>query len=80
MSFVDPRYIPSFQEWADYMYPSLEDYGVVAQFMPGEDWKNWAAGLLSLNPIAQCGAPSPYQFDDWRDWASRLNDALDQGS
>lgn len=80
MSFVNPQYIATFQEWSDYMYPTLQEYGVVAQFMPGEDWKNWAAGLLSINGIAQRGVPVPYQFSDWKDWAVRLNDALNQGS
>jgi len=80
MSYVDPRYIDSFEEWSDYMYPTLEQYGVIEQFTYGSDWKSWAAGLLSLNPIAQLGVPQPYVFDDWQEWASRLIGALDQGS
>lgn len=80
MSYVDPRYIDSFEEWSDFMYPTLEQYGVIEQFTYGSDWKSWAAGLLSLNPIAQLGVPQPYVFDDWKEWASRLIGALDQGS
>ena len=80
MSYVDPRYIDSFEEWSDYMYPTLEQYGVIEQFTYGSDWKSWAAGLLSLNPNAQLGVPQPYVFDDWQEWASRLIGALDQGS
>lgn len=80
MSYVDPRYIPTFQEWSDFMYPSLERYGVIEQFTTGSDWKSWAAGLLSLNPIARLGVPMPYQFDQWQDWAARLIEALDQGA
>lgn len=80
MSYVDPRYIDSFEEWSDYMYPTLEQYGVIEQFTYGSDWKSWAAGLLSLNPIARLGVPQPYVFDDWQEWASRLIGALDQGS
>lgn len=79
MTFVDPRFIPTFTEWADYMYPTLEEYGVVEQVTYGSDWKSWAAGLLSLNSINQKGVPSPYQFDNWRDWATRLVGVLDQG-
>jgi hypothetical protein len=77
--YVDPRYIPSFQDWSDFMYPTLQQYGAIEQFTHGSDWKSWAAGLLSLNGIAQKGAPSPYQFDDWRDWAYRLIDTLGSG-
>ena len=80
MSYVDPRYIDSFEEWSDYMYPTLEQYGVIEQFTYGSDWKSWAAGLLSLNTSAQLGVPQPYVFDDWQEWASRLIGALDQGS
>lgn len=80
MSYVDPRFIPSFQEWADYMYDSLEQYGAIEQVTYGSDWKSWAAGLLSLNGIAQLGAPQPYAFSDWKDWAMRFIEVLDQGA
>lgn len=80
MSYIDPRYIASFEEWADFMYPTLERYGVVVQFTDGDDWKSWAAGLLSLNPLARLGSPQPYAFDDWREWAMRFIGTLDQGS
>lgn len=76
---IDPRAIPTFQLWADLSYPLLQPYGVIAQVIPGDDWKSWAAGLLSLNGINQRGAPSPYGFDDWREWVMRLNQALGQG-
>lgn len=80
MSYIDPRYTASFEEWADFMYPTLEQYGVVVQFTEGDDWKSWAAGLLSLNPLARLGAPQPYAFDDWEEWAMRFIGILDQGS
>ena len=80
MSYVDPRYIDSFEEWSDFMYPFLERYGVIEQFTYGSDWKSWAAGLLSLNPLARLGAPQPYAFDDWKEWAMRFIGILDQGS
>jgi hypothetical protein len=44
------------------------------------DWQNWGAGLLSLNGIASAGVPNPYQFDDWKEWAMRLNQIIDQGT
>jgi hypothetical protein len=76
---IDPRNIPTFELWADLNYPLLQRYGVVAQFVPGEDWKVWGSGLLALNGVAQRGAPSTYMFDDWREWAMRLMQALNQG-
>lgn len=77
MEYVDPRFIPTFKEWSDFMYPTLEQYGVIEQYTHGSDWQSWGAGLLSLNGIAQVGAPSPYQFDDWKEWAMRFIDAMD---
>ena len=80
MSFVNPNFIPTFTEWADYMYPTLQEYGVIEQITHGSDWKSWAAGLSSINGLAEIGVPSPYQFDDWKDWAVRLIENLDQGA
>jgi len=80
MSAVDPRFIKTFVEWSDYMNPSLEQYGTIGRAFHESDWQNWGAALLSLGSIAQLGAPDPYQFTDWKDWAIRFNQALNQGS
>jgi hypothetical protein len=80
MVLIDPRITKTFLEWADYMYPSLSEYGAVARAFSEDDWQSWGAGLLSLNVIAQAGAPNPYQFKDWKDWAIRFNQTLNQGS
>lgn len=77
---VDPRFIPTFKDWADYSYPDLEEYGAIAKVLDDSEWQDWGAGLLSLNGIAKVGAPNPYQFTDWREWAMRFNQALGQGS
>ncbi len=37
---VDPRGIDRFIDWADYMYPDLEQFG---QF---DDWKDWAMRFI----------------------------------
>ena len=77
---VDPRYIPTFRDWADYSYPDLERYGAIVKVDDDSNWQNWAAGLLSLNGIAAVGAPDPYQFSDWREWAMRFNQIINQGT
>jgi hypothetical protein len=76
---VDPRGIDSFIDWADYMYPDLEQYGTVVKMMPGGNWQDWAAGLLAVNKIAESSAPNPYQFDDWKLWAMRFIQTLNSG-
>jgi len=80
MPTVDPRLTKTFVEWSDYMYPTLEQYGAIERVFSDADWQNWGAGLLSLGGIAQLGAPSPYQYNNWKDWADRLNEVLNQGS
>jgi hypothetical protein len=76
---VDPRGIDSFIDWADYMYPDLEQFGTVVKMMPGGNWQDWAAGLLAVNKIAESSAPNPYQFDDWKLWAMRFIQTLNSG-
>jgi hypothetical protein len=76
---VDPRGIDSFIDWADFMYPDLEQYGTVVKMMPGGNWQDWAAGLLAVNKIAESSAPNPYQFDDWKLWAMRFIQTLNSG-
>jgi len=76
---VDPRGIDLFIDWADYMYPDLEQFGTVVKMMPGGNWQDWGAGLLAVNKIAESSAPNPYQFDDWKDWAMRFIQTLNSG-
>lgn len=76
MITVDPRIAKNAVEWADFMYPSLINFGVVSRLMDEKDWQHWAAGLLSSGGIAASGVPNPYQFSDWRDWASRFIDVV----
>jgi hypothetical protein len=80
MSTVDPRLTKTFVEWSDYMQPTLEVYGPIPRVFREGDWQEWGAGLLSLGGISAIGAPNPYQFNDWKLWATRLNEILNQGS
>jgi len=76
---VDPRGIDNFIDWADFMYPDLEQLGTVVKMMPGGNWQDWGAGLLAVNKIAESSAPNPYQFDDWKEWAMRFIQTLNSG-
>ena len=77
---VDPRIVDNVVQWADFMWPTIERFGQPARLMDGDDWQIWASGLLSLAPLAKLGVPSSYQFSDWREWAMRFNDVINQGS
>ena len=47
---------------------------VVRDVHPGGCAVNLGDGLAAL------GVPDAYQFDDWREWAMRFNDVINQGS
>lgn len=73
---VDPRYM-KIQEWADTLCLDLDEYAVIPQLSNPDRWQDWAAGLISINGISQLNPPSPYQFNDWQEWAYRFYQVLD---
>lgn len=77
---IDPRFMESFMSWAQQSYPDLlQRYQVSLMPSSEADWQDWGASLLSISDIAAAGAPNAYQFDDWREWVSRLIQVLGQG-
>lgn len=77
---VDPRLADDVVQWSDYMWPTIEEFGVPSRLMSEDDWQNWASGLLSIAGFAGLNTPNPFQFDDWREWAFRFNEVINQGS
>jgi hypothetical protein len=73
---TDPRY-HSLKDWADFTVFDLEDYGPIPQLVSEKEWQNWGAGLIGINGISQQNPPSPYQYDDWQEWAYRFYQVLD---
>lgn len=73
---TDPRYL-ALRDWADVTVYDLEDFGPIARLEDEKEWRTWAAGLIGINGISQQNPPSPYQFNDWRDWAVRFYEMLD---
>lgn len=75
MSVVyDPRYF-TWDDWASLM---CETYAAQNLEIPnGEgNWQGWAAGFSGIDLFAKAGIPNPYQFGDWRDWASSVVNTL----
>lgn len=72
---VDPRPM-EIQYWADTLCIDLDDYAVIPQLVDPDRWQDWAAGLVSINGISQLNPPSPYQYDDWKEWAYRFYQVL----
>jgi len=77
---IDPRIVDNVVDWADYMFPSIERFGVPVRLMDESDWQNWASALSRIASFASLGVPEAYQFDDWREWAMRFNAVINQGS
>jgi hypothetical protein len=73
---TDPRY-HSLKDWADYTVFDLENYGPIPQLVSEKEWQNWGAGLIGINGISQQNPPSPYDYDDWKEWAYRFYQVLD---
>lgn len=73
---VDPRTM-RLQDWADVTVYDLEQFGPIARLESESEWQNWAAGIIGINGISQQNPPSPYQYDDWREWAIRFYQVLD---
>jgi hypothetical protein len=65
------------QDWADVTVYDLETYGPIARLEKESEWQNWAAGIIGINGISQQNPPSPYAYDDWREWAIRFYQVLD---
>lgn len=73
---TDPRYM-ELQTWADMTVFDLENFGPIGRLEHESEWQNWGAGIIGINGISQQNPPSPYQFDDWREWALRFYQVLD---
>jgi hypothetical protein len=69
----------NFVEWASFSIPDLSEYGDIPLPTTDEDWKIWASDVVSIDGISSLGAPSPFDFGDWRDWAARLIEVLNDG-
>jgi hypothetical protein len=63
----DPRY-HTWDSWASLM---VEAYAAQQLSIPTDEaqWKDWAAGLRGIDIFVNEGVPSPYEFDNWQDWA-----------
>ena len=70
----DPRY-HTFESWACLM---VELYAAQQLAIPdaSTDWKLWGNGLGAIDVFANEAIPSPYNFEDWQEWAQALVGAI----
>ncbi len=69
MIVIDPRGMRDVVEWADMMFPALEEIAVPSRLFSVADWQPWAAELSVYDGTI----PDPYQFDNWVEWVDRFN-------
>ena len=65
----------SMRDWCDSMVIQLEPHSHSARLDDG-NWQQWAAWFTTAPNLSQNHAPSPYAFDDWREWAKSFNNAM----
>lgn len=68
---INPRGM-TLRQWADAMVLTVPDSWNVGKLMSDEDWQNWGVQLVRAPNATKSNPPSPYSFDNWRDWAERL--------
>lgn len=73
---VDPRGM-DLRLWADSIVFDLEEFGPLGRLENESEWQDWAAGIIGVNGISQQNPPSPYQFDDWREWSARFYEMVE---
>jgi len=71
-------YDPRFHTWDSWASLMVEAYASQQLAIPAgeEHWKEWAAGLRGIDIFINDAAPTPYEFDNWRDWAEALVNAV----
>lgn len=67
----DPN-LYSLEEWASALPPQFNDTPRVV----GDNWHEFADALCLSRIGLQYGIPSPYMFDNWKDWAVRVYQVL----
>jgi hypothetical protein len=80
MSIIYPKGFNNVIEWADFMSGAL---GFFTDPVVGSDqnyqrlddpdkWQEWAEGLFCCADDVGQDVPDPYAYDDWREWAERM--------
>lgn len=76
---IDPRGL-TLKEWADAVVLSIDDAWSFGRLDDEGRWQDWAVGLLRALPTSDRVIPDPYQFDDWREWAMRVYQMLEEAT
>jgi len=77
MVIYDPRF-HTFESWASLM---VELYAAQQLEIPTAqtDWKKWGNGIKAIDVFTNEGIPSTDEYENWRDWAAALVNAVNRG-
>ena len=64
-------------EWTDRMALLYDSMALVERLDDAEQWQDWATNLLDTPSLEGQNTPNPYDFEDWVEWASRFNQAVE---
>lgn len=73
---IDPRGM-EVREWTDAMSINLDFLGPMPHLINPAEWRCWGTALLSTAALGGIIIPNPYEFSEWREWAARANQTLD---
>ena len=67
---LDPNYM-DVCEWTDKLNSFFEiGTGTTQKLEDPEEWVDWALNLVGDPDLIGQDTPNPYDFDNWREWAS----------
>lgn len=69
---IDPRGLDVI-EWCNFMTQNLQGRAAPPAVSDEKQWKSWASTVCQAPSIARHNPPSPWLFDDWRQWAELFN-------
>lgn len=71
-------YDPRYQTWDFWTGLMCEAYAAqqLQIGVPEEKWKDFAVGLMAIDIFQNESIPNPYLYDDWREWAQMLINAV----
>jgi len=61
--------------WTDALNLLLNNNPPTMMINSEKQWRDWALNLF--NSGRDSNIPNPLEFDDWREWAQRLNDTVE---
>ncbi len=73
---IDPRGL-SVMDWTDSMSFLLDSESPIMRLDNPDNWRIWARNFIGDPDLVGQNMPDPDYFEDWEEWAMRLNSTVD---